>query len=175
MNRSVSVVLARDTAVLAHGDQRYGEHPFVKHLDDVHDILLEYAPGRVPEYVLAAAYLHDVLEDTKMTSFEIERHFGRGVLDIVKFCTDSPGKTRKERKAATYSRWQFLRSKDEPHGYDNHRAVKIADRIANVRCSAGTRRLAMYRREQPDFEKAIGPHPLLDPLRAAFYYAERAT
>ena len=46
---------ARDYAIAAHGDQKYGEHPYVGHLDAVAEIVRPDG-----ELAVAVAYLHDL-------------------------------------------------------------------------------------------------------------------
>lgn len=48
---------ARDVAIAAHGDQRYGTHPYVHHLDAVAAILEPF--GTAAQIV---GYLHDTIE-----------------------------------------------------------------------------------------------------------------
>lgn len=165
-SRSVAVELARSHAITAHRDQLYGGRPYVVHLDAVHDVLVETGYGS-NEPALVAAYLHDILEDTAVTWFEIEKYFGRAIADIVLFCTDPPGKTRKERKAKACSRWRARLDSRGHEALDTHVAVKVADRIANVRASDG-RRLKMYRKEAKAFHDALAPHRLLAVLEREY-------
>jgi (p)ppGpp synthase/HD superfamily hydrolase len=53
---------AKEFAIIAHGDQKYGEHPYSVHVDEVAHIASEY--GELDE---AVAFLHDVVEDTETT------------------------------------------------------------------------------------------------------------
>lgn len=47
---------------------------------------------------LAAAYLHDTVEDTKTTFEELEREFGLEVAEIVRECTDDKTLPFEQRK-----------------------------------------------------------------------------
>ncbi|MCB9749864.1 MAG: bifunctional (p)ppGpp synthetase/guanosine-3',5'-bis(diphosphate) 3'-pyrophosphohydrolase [Myxococcales bacterium] len=143
---------AREFARAAHGDQRYGAHPYVVHLDDVVEILAGL-PAR-DEPTLIAGYLHDVVEDTDVTLVDVEEAFDVIVARCVALLTDAPGESRKQRKAATYAR--LARVAD---GAPEARAlvVKAADRLANVRRSVedqNRRLLEMYRREHAAFRGA---------------------
>lgn len=142
---------ARDFALKAHGDQMYGDHPYVIHLDDVRRILEYY--GVTDKAILTAAYLHDVLEDTEVTAGELAELFGEEVTQIVVRVTDFPAKNRKERHQLTY-----------PQLAKNHKAVtlKLADRIANVirarELSGNTnssRLFDMYKKEYPYFRETL--------------------
>lgn len=142
---------ARAFAMRAHGDQRYGNEPYVVHLDEVVEIL-KTEPTLDAE-VLAIGYLHDVVEDTSVTLAELAERFGAGVMRCVDLLSDAPGRNRKERKAATYAR--MARVDDGPDS--RALVVKVADRLANVRrCheEGNARLLGVYRREHPTFRAA---------------------
>jgi guanosine-3',5'-bis(diphosphate) 3'-pyrophosphohydrolase len=47
---------------------------------------------------LAAAYLHDVVEDTKTTFDELEKEFGPEIAAIVRECTDDKSLPKDVRK-----------------------------------------------------------------------------
>ncbi|MEM7156795.1 MAG: HD domain-containing protein [Myxococcota bacterium] len=142
---------ARAFADQAHGDQRYGDEPYVAHLDEVAGIVRTVAEHD-PELVIMA-YLHDVVEDTEVTLADVGQHFGEGVMGCVDLLTDSPGRNRKERKAATYARLARV----EAGPLARALVVKVADRLANVRrCRRDGNRglLAMYRKEHATFRAA---------------------
>ena len=121
---------AREFAILAHGKQLYGELPYVTHLDDV-ATLLHIHQHRA---VVAAGYLHDILEDTSVTREELEQEFGAELTAIAAFCTDEDGSNRKERKKATYE--LMRRQIDAGHDWIPAAiATKVADRLANVEAS----------------------------------------
>lgn len=139
---------ARDFAVRAHGDQKYGRHPYWVHLDSVAKIALKY--GDTAEII---AYLHDVVEDTHVQLSEIEAKFGKLVSDAVGILTDEPGKDRKERKAKTYAKMARVSGDTEIA-----LIVKAADRLANIRtCVAEGNKelLAMYKAEHAIFKEAV--------------------
>lgn len=144
-------MLARDFAVAHHGSQLYGSRPYVEHLEDVVGVLDEAGYSEYQD----AGYLHDVLEDTAATVEMISHHFGNVTAQAVLFCTDETGTNRKARKAATYRRVDQDRA-NETEAVVVGLAVKIADRVANVRnCVAENNvgLLAMYRKEHKDFEQ----------------------
>lgn len=111
-------------AVKAHGDQKYGEHPYSFHLDAVAALVAPY------EDSIILAYLHDTLEDTKLTKDEIEAVYGPFITCCVDLLTDQPGPNRKARKTATYARLQAIEAASPEHLV---LTVKAADRLANVR------------------------------------------
>ena len=154
---------ARAFALAAHGDQRYGAHPYAVHLNAVVDVLRRH--GYVDPETLAAGYLHDVLEDTDVDAETLAARFGVPVLRAVEFCSDAPGPHRKARKAATYARM----SRDVRAGeawVARAVRVKVADRCANVAaCVAdASPKLSMYALQQATFRAALEQPGLCDGL-----------
>lgn len=138
---------AREFALAAHGDQRYGDFPYVVHLDEVADIARSY--GETAEVL---AYLHDVVEDTSVTAQEIEAGFGHFVSRCVQILSDEPGESRKVRKAATYRKMAAVDG-DECLAL----LVKAADRLANMRACrrvGDDRFLNLYRSEYEVFRSS---------------------
>ena len=148
---------ARDYAIAMHGDQTYGTHPYVHHLDAVVALLQPYG-----EKAQVVGYLHDVVEDTDATVSDVQQRFGDLVARCVSLLTDAPGANRKERKAKTYAAMAQVTGDEELA-----LVVKAADRLANVRaCVAdGHRQLwDTYRGEQATFRAAAFRKGQCDPL-----------
>ena len=138
---------ARTFAIQAHGDQRYGDHPYAFHLDAVAELLAPFG-----EEAQIAGYLHDIVEDTETSIDEVREQFGEKVAACVTLVTDESGFNRRERKAKTNAKLSIV-------GPDNSLAlvVKAADRLANIRESArggDGSKLGMYRREHAAFKQA---------------------
>jgi len=74
--------------------------------------------------VLAAALLHDTIEDTDTTQDELEIVFGYEIAHIVAECTDNKALHKLERKQAQIDHAAGLSRKAK--------LVKLADKIANV-------------------------------------------
>ena len=74
--------------------------------------------------VLAAALLHDTIEDTNTTHDEIEIVFGHEVANIVVECSDDKTLDKLERKQAQVDRASKISARAK--------LVKLADKIANV-------------------------------------------
>lgn len=137
---------ARDYAILAHGGQTYGDLPYVVHLDAVVSVLKGW--GMYGAEIIAAAYLHDVLEDTDVTFEDLCEGFGEQVALIVHCCTGE-GETRDERMASIYA-------KAARNG--RAAAVKLADRVANLEaCAPGSDHARRYAREHKAFAAALKP------------------
>lgn len=68
-------------------DQRrkYTNEPYINHPAAVARTLAEHG---FPEFVVAAGFLHDVVEDTKVTLDVIEHIFGSRIADLVMWVTD---------------------------------------------------------------------------------------
>ena len=150
---NVNVKDARDFAIKVHGTQMYsGNRPYIYHLDQVVENLHNY--GIYPQII---GYLHDVVEDTNVTTEEIITKFGVYVGTCVDFLTDN--KTlpkRKEKKEAFYKK---MKTVDE-----NHKVVlivKAADRLANV---SNGEKLQMYKREHTKFKEAVYRPGLCDDI-----------
>lgn len=112
-------------AIKAHYNQvRKSEKdkPMIIHPIDVAEILESYG---FDENVVAAGYLHDVIEDTKYTSDDILKEFGSDVLSLVEGNTESDKKLSwEERKQHTI---------DVAKNLDlRHKAVICADKISNL-------------------------------------------
>lgn len=146
-----TVAHAREFAIKAHGDQKYGEHPYIVHLDEVADIVRSIPTST--ENMIAAAYLHDTVEDTDTTLQDIIDVFGFVVGTYVAFCTDEEGPNRRERKRRTYRRNREILAGDS--SMDREAAlVKLADRLANIRSCVREKNqglLDMYRKEGEAF------------------------
>jgi (p)ppGpp synthase/HD superfamily hydrolase len=154
---SDEVARARAFAIAAHGGQRYGDHPYSFHLDAVAGLLLPYG-----EEAQVIGYLHDVAEDTAVGLEGIREAFGEHVTDCVALVTDQPGANRAERKLKTNAK---LAKVEGPLRVAL--IVKAADRLANLRMSAGGgtgSKLQMYRGEHPAFRQAAFRAGLCDEL-----------
>lgn len=119
---------ARVFATAAHaavGQQRkYTKEPYIVHPTEVATIVMT-VPGATDE-MIAAAYLHDVVEDTGVTIEDVAAEFGEEVAELVGWLTDVSGPedgNRASRKA-----------KDREHTASAPAAaqtVKLADLISN--------------------------------------------
>ena len=109
-----------------HRDQRRKDDeasPYIIHPISVALIISEIG-GVTDEEVLAAALLHDTIEDTETTADELEHVFGRRIRSLVEEVTDDKALPKRERKrmqiehAATISKDAAL--------------IKLGDKISNV-------------------------------------------
>ncbi len=149
MKLSDKLEVAKQFSAMMHADtgKVYGTHPYSYHLQQVVDVLLSF--DVTDRDVLAAAYLHDILEDTQVNYAMLVEIFGETTAGYVFAVTDEPGVDRKERKTKTYPK-----IKASPVATK----LKLADRIANVKFSIATkneRMFRMYRKEQPEFAQKV--------------------
>lgn len=125
------VARAKAFAEKAHASQkRYGkdDRPYVEHLAEVVE-LVTIAGGT--EIDIAAAWLHDVLEDTGATKEDLEREFNELVSYIVVCLTDLPHIAKLptlQRKKAQALRVAGMKKRV--------RKIKLADQISNLRSIA---------------------------------------
>lgn len=138
-------------AVEAHEGQRYGDKPYTEHLSQVVDILNTTSSAAYPLRfaAIAAAWLHDALEDTALPADRIEAECGPVVLELVQAVTHAPGVPRRVWLPQLYERLSVA--------HPDARLIKVADRLANVRSCWETRdsRLFMYHREYKAFRAAL--------------------
>lgn len=154
MKEGATVEMAKQFAISMHGEQKYGKLPYSHHLAATVSIGEEY--GIKDPDVVAALWLHDVIEDTDCTTDMLTDMFGPRVAAIVWSVTDAPdepGKppmTRKERKQKTYLKTRY--NKDGV-------LVKLCDRLANIRqClwNGDKEKFQMYLRENAEFLQRLG-------------------
>lgn len=136
---------ARAFAIDAHRDTKYGDLAYDYHLKQVADLCVP----TTSEELMSSAWLHDVVEDTKVTLHDIREMFGGKVARIVDCVTDGDGDNRWMRKQAMYKKLAA--------GPVEARRLKLADRVANMRASIeNPKRAAMYAREFPEFIRIAG-------------------
>jgi len=124
----VSIVLAAaNFAAAKHcGQLRKGadKEPYINHPIAVANILANVA-GITDSVTLAAAFLHDTVEDTATTPAELEANFGAEIAAIVGEVTDDKSLPKAERKR--------LQIEHAPNISSRAKLVKLADKICNLR------------------------------------------
>jgi (p)ppGpp synthase/HD superfamily hydrolase len=100
-----------------------GETPYLNHTIQVALLLAEVAQVTDSE-ILAAAVLHDTVEDTDASLGEIVAHFGDRVAALVAEVTDDATMPYHQRK-----QWEIDHA---PQLSDDATLIKLADRTANV-------------------------------------------
>jgi len=139
---------ARAYGMYSHlkANHQYGNAPYSKHLQAVADIAEEFSEAckltdAETELAIAGAWMHDAIEDARVTYNDVVFHVSAEVADIAYAVTNEKGRTRDERANAHY--YEGIRA----HGLAVY--LKGCDRLANVR-NAGSM-LDKYRKEMPNF------------------------
>jgi guanosine-3',5'-bis(diphosphate) 3'-pyrophosphohydrolase len=134
-------------ASIAHaGIYRQSGEPYIDHPVAVATILLDL---RLDSESIAAALLHDVVEDTGVGLDLIQSQFGDTVAHLVDGVTKLSGlekKSKEDRQAGSY-RKMFIASADDPRVI----LIKLADRLHNMRTLDAT---------PPDKQRRIGRETL---------------
>lgn len=97
--------------------------PYINHPLALASLLADYA-GVTDTNVIAAALLHDTVEDTNSTIDDIEELFGSKICSIVREVTDDKSLSAPERK-----RLQIEHAAKISH---EAKLVKLADKISNL-------------------------------------------
>jgi guanosine-3',5'-bis(diphosphate) 3'-pyrophosphohydrolase len=121
------LLAAAEFAAFKHREQRrkgVRGSPYINHPLAVASVLATEA-GIEDVDVLAAAILHDTIEDTDTTAAELEREFGHEVAAIVVEVTDEKIQSKALRKR--------LQIAHAPHLSPQAKLVKLADKIVNLR------------------------------------------
>ncbi len=145
-------------AALKHRDQRRKDveaSPYINHPIALARVLVVEA-GVDDEVVLAAALLHDTVEDTNTTYEELIEHFGRRIAAVVLEVTDDKLLEKADRKQ--------MQIDHAPHMSPEAKLVKLADKICNIRdvaSSPPTGWSLERRREYFDWAKKV-----IDALRS---------
>jgi GTP pyrophosphokinase len=122
---------AYDFASEAHREHlRLSGEPYIVHPLAVASIIADL---KMDEATVAAALLHDILEDTAVTEKELEEHFGPEITGIVKGVTKlnidfAPGLSSEERMVENYRRLFMAVAADV-----RVIVLKLADRLHNMR------------------------------------------
>jgi len=127
MTDAALLLRAADRAARAHAGQtrKGGRIPYVNHVIEVARLVAE--DGRAPP-VVAAALLHDVVEDSDITLADLDAEFGEEIATLVGHLTDAPEWERLPRPER--KRRQAAHAATAPA---EAQAIKIADQTSNVR------------------------------------------
>ena len=120
------ILKAAHFAAQKHRDQRRKDKevsPYINHPISVAKIISEIGNIEDPE-VLAAALLHDTIEDTETTVDELIDNFGERVCSLVQEVTDDKSLPKMERKQR-----QIEHAKEISEGAA---LIKLGDKISNV-------------------------------------------
>jgi len=149
-----------------HRDQRRKDaeaSPYINHPIALAHVLSNEA-GMTNAKLLAAAILHDTIEDTETTYEELRERFGKTIAGVVREVSDDKALPKVERKRLHIEHAKQLSRRA--------RLVKLADKICNVRDVAANPPRdwpLARRREYFDWAKAV-----VDRIRGTHKKLERA-
>jgi len=109
--------------------RKTGTDTDVVHLLQVANILRLQNRSNPDKYLIASAFCHDLLEDTKCSEKELEKVAGKKVLKIVKACTNDP--KFKNKKDWEQKKVKYIKSVKE--GGENAMLVSLADKVSNAK------------------------------------------
>ena len=132
----------------------YDNYPYSLHLSMVVMYAQKYIdiiPVQFHENVLSACWLHDTIEDCRLTYNDIKEIAGEAVANMVYAVSNEKGKTRKERANEIY----YKGICNTPYAT----FVKLCDRLANVKYSLenNPKMLLVYKNENENFIKSLFP------------------
>jgi (p)ppGpp synthase/HD superfamily hydrolase len=150
---------AYEAALLAHHGPAGDGETRIDHPVAVATLLRE---NQYPEVVVAAALLHDVIEDTEVEASEIESEFGPEVADLVRTMTEDVSICSYPARKAEHRR----RVAGDPRAA----AIYAADKLAKVRAlnadgeTPPAEKLDHYRRTHHELREAEPSLPFLADL-----------
>jgi guanosine-3',5'-bis(diphosphate) 3'-pyrophosphohydrolase len=121
------VLRAAEFAAHKHRGQRrkgYSERPYVGHCIEVAALIANVGKIDEPD-ILAAALLHDTVEDTDTTRDDLVKEFGQVIDGYVAEVTDDKSLDSDVRKE--------LQVQHAPHLSRGAKLIKLGDKISNVR------------------------------------------
>lgn len=120
---------ARRFATEAHASagqrRKYTDEPYIVHPAAVVELVRSVSHD---DALLAAAWLHDTVEDTATTQRDIETHFGTRVASLVEMLTNSAPAGAKNRTARKLAHFRHTASASP-----EAQTIKLADIIDNTR------------------------------------------
>lgn len=116
---------ATEAHALAGQRRKYTDEPYIVHPAAVVELVRSVSHD---DALLAAAWLHDTVEDTPTTPGDIEAHFGARVASLVEMLTDSAPATARNRAARKLAHFRHTASASP-----EAQTIKLADIIDNTR------------------------------------------
>lgn len=132
MNSNLMVVKAVLFCSEKHVSQRRkgaAQEPYINHLTEVASLVAS-ATGGEDVNLIAAAYLHDTLEDTATTFDELVEQFNDDIARLVSEMTDNKSLPKQRRKE--------LQVENASKKSKRAQVIKLADKISNLRSLAAS-------------------------------------
>jgi len=132
VNDTVLITHALRFAAERHSSQRrkgQAKEPYVNHLAEVSELVADATEGKDVN-LIAAALLHDTIEDTETSSDELVATFNNDIAQLVADVTDDKSLPKQDQKnlQVVNSRAQNMRVK----------LLKLADKTSNLRSLANS-------------------------------------
>ena len=132
MNDTVLITRALHFAAERHSNHRrkgQAQEPYVNHLAEVSELVADATEGKDVN-LIAAALLHDTIEDTETSSDELVATFNNDIAQLLADVTDDKSLPKQDRKylQVVNSRAQNMRVK----------LLKLADKTSNLRSLANS-------------------------------------
>ncbi len=127
MNQIILLAKAYNFAAHCHETQcRKGQRaaPYINHLTEVAELTAQATDGK-DIALIAAAVLHDTIEDTRTCFDDLVSEFGEDIAGLVKEATDDTSLPKQMRKQ--------LQIDHAPHKSERAKILKLADKISNIR------------------------------------------
>ena len=143
---------AKTLASGLHTNQKYGDQPYMVHLEMVDKLVNQFIyllPSQYHLFAQTASWLHDVLEDTGYTEIELQKRFPKQTCQVVKLLSKHPNQSYDEYYANIASNPVAV-------------YVKLCDRLANVRSSLFPRndeKLNRYKLHQQNVQAFLNISP----------------
>ncbi|MEO1032649.1 MAG: phosphohydrolase [Bacteroidota bacterium] len=133
-------------------NQKYDGYDYDFHLNMVFEIAQKFIhliPPKEQENVLAACWVHDIIEDARETYNDVRKATNETIAELAYALTNEKGRNRMERANDKY--YKGIRDTK------NASFIKFCDRIANVMHSKykGSRMFDVYRQENAHFVSKI--------------------
>lgn len=146
----------KDFAIMSHENvnHKYGDYPYSFHLMMVVEVAHQFTdliPLEDRDNFLAACWMHDTIEDCRLTYNDVLKVSNLEVANIVYALSNEKGKNRKQRANRKYYKG-IIETKYA-------RLVKLCDRIANIRFSKTQKSimLEVYKNENDHFIYSLFP------------------
>ena len=107
--------------------RKYSDQPYAVHCADVVRIMLEFSETPITNVQIAAAWLHDVVEDTQVSLDTISLEFGSEVSAMVSDLTDVSRPSDGNRRAR-----KNIDLEHSAHASAASQTVKLADLVSNA-------------------------------------------
>lgn len=166
INHSQIVKIAITLATVGHNDtnHKYGDGSYTIHLSHVVDVgyrFIRLVPASLRSIVIGALWLHDSIEDARLSYNDIVKAFVKGGVSR----TDAVKIAEIVRAVTNYGRGRNRDERMPPEIYEDirnvegARFVKCCDRIANIEFGGKT---DMYREEHGKFSKELYHSDFID-------------